>query len=57
VPKLTVEQVMRLQGLPNDWIVTGGKTARYKQVAQAFPPPLAEAVGREVAAALGRGPR
>ncbi len=38
VPKLTVEQVMRLQGLPNDWIVTGRKTARYKQVAQAFPP-------------------
>lgn len=54
VPKLTVEQVMKLQGLPDDWIVTGGKTARYKQVAQAFPPYLAEALGRQLAAALAR---
>lgn len=52
VPKLTVEQVMKLQSLPDDWIVTGGKTARYKQVAQAVPPPLAEAVGRQIAAVL-----
>ncbi|MBB5075656.1 DNA cytosine methyltransferase [Nonomuraea endophytica] len=57
VPKLTVEQVMTLQGLPADWIVTGGKTARYKQVAQAFPPQLAEAVGKKISAALARGPR
>ncbi|MET8156719.1 DNA (cytosine-5-)-methyltransferase [Sphaerisporangium sp. NPDC005289] len=52
VPKLTVEQVMRLQGLPDAWIVTGRKTARYRQVAQAFPPPVAEVVGRRIAAAL-----
>ncbi|WP_026215124.1 DNA cytosine methyltransferase [Nonomuraea coxensis] len=52
VPKLTVEQVMMLQGLPEDWIVTGRKTARYKQVAQAFPPPLAEAVGSRIVSAL-----
>lgn len=54
LPKLTIEQVMKLQGLPDDWEVAGGKTARYKQVAQAFPPPLAEALGRQVAAALAR---
>lgn len=54
LPKLTVPQVMMLQGLPGDWIVCGGKTARYRQVAQAFPPQLAEAVGRRIAAALGR---
>ncbi|MER5621962.1 DNA (cytosine-5-)-methyltransferase [Streptosporangium sp. NPDC002544] len=57
VPKLTVEQIMLLQGLSPDWVVTGGKTARYKQVAQAVPPPLAEAVGRRIATALARGPR
>ncbi|GAA4598083.1 DNA cytosine methyltransferase [Planotetraspora phitsanulokensis] len=57
VPKLTVDQVMKLQGLPDDWIVTGGKTARYKQVAQVFPPPLAEAVGHHIAAALAPCPR
>jgi len=52
LPKLTVPQVMKLQGLPDDWVVSGGKTARYRQVAQAFPPPLAEAVGRQIGAAL-----
>ncbi|MEU7877106.1 DNA cytosine methyltransferase [Microbispora bryophytorum] len=57
VPKLTVEQVMVLQGLPADWVVAGGKTARYKQVAQAVPPPLAEAVGKRLATALARGSR
>ncbi|MEV0620272.1 DNA cytosine methyltransferase [Nonomuraea sp. NPDC050404] len=54
IPKLTIEQVMTLQALPRNWVVSGGKTARYKQVAQAFPPPLAEAVGRQIAAALAR---
>jgi len=52
LPKLTVSQVMKLQGLPDDWLVSGRKTARYKQVAQALPPLLAEAVGRRIAAAL-----
>ncbi|TKK85824.1 DNA cytosine methyltransferase [Herbidospora galbida] len=57
VPKLTVGQVMTLQGFPADWIVTGKKTARYKQVAQAVPPPLAEAVGHQIAKALAPGSR
>jgi|HigsolmetaAR201D_1030396.scaffolds.fasta_scaffold00994_9 DNA (cytosine-5)-methyltransferase 1 len=52
LPKLTVPQVMKLQGLPDDWYVSGRKTARYKQVAQALPPQLAEAVGRRIAVAL-----
>jgi DNA (cytosine-5)-methyltransferase 1 len=51
-PKLTVSQVARLQGFPHDWMITGKKTAAYKQVAQSFPPPVAAAVGRQIAAAL-----
>lgn len=54
---LTVEQVARLQGFPDDWVIAGRKTARYRQIAEATPPPLAEALGRGVRAMLaGRGP-
>jgi DNA (cytosine-5)-methyltransferase 1 len=50
--RLTVDQVARLQGFPADWFVAGRKTARYRLVAEATPPPLASALGRAVAAAL-----
>ncbi|GGP91092.1 DNA cytosine methyltransferase [Streptosporangium pseudovulgare] len=52
LPRLTVEQVAILQGLPADWLVTGRKTARYRQVAQMFPPAIATAVGRQIWTAL-----
>jgi len=50
--QLTVEQVARLQGFPPDWVIAGRKTARYRQVGEAMPPPLAEALGRAIAAVL-----
>lgn len=53
-PKLTVPQVTLLQGFPDDWVIAGRKTAAYKQVAQSFPPPVAAAVGRQIAIALSR---
>lgn len=53
LPRLTVGQVALLQGFHDDWVFTGGKTARYRQVAQTLPPPIAEAVGRRIARALG----
>ncbi|MEV4321271.1 DNA (cytosine-5-)-methyltransferase [Microbispora rosea] len=52
LPRLTVAQAKLLQGLPEDWIVTGGKTAAYRQVAQAVPPPVATAVGEQLSRAL-----
>ncbi|TDD47907.1 DNA cytosine methyltransferase [Saccharopolyspora elongata] len=51
-PMLTVEQAAIIQGFPRYWKFSGGKTARYRQVGNAFPPPVAEAVGRAIAAVL-----
>jgi DNA (cytosine-5)-methyltransferase 1 len=53
LPRLTVEQVALLQGFPPEWKIAGRKTSRYRQVGHAIPPPLAAAVGRRIAAALG----
>lgn len=52
LPKLTLSQVACLQGFPEDWVITGRKTAGYRQAAQAVPPPVAAAVGRQIASAL-----
>jgi DNA (cytosine-5)-methyltransferase 1 len=51
-PKLTVPMVARLQGFPDDWEFAGRKTAAYRQVGNAFPPPVARALGSAIAAAL-----
>lgn len=36
-PMLTVQQAARIQGFPEDWKFQGRKTARYRQVGNAFP--------------------
>lgn len=51
-PKLTVRMVARLQGFPDSWEITGRKTAAYRQVGNAFPPPVARALGAAIATAL-----
>lgn len=52
MPRLTIRMVARLQGFPDDWAFHGRKTHAYRQVGNAFPPPVAEAVGRQVAIAI-----
>ncbi|NUK00274.1 DNA (cytosine-5-)-methyltransferase [Streptomyces lunaelactis] len=52
--KLTLAQIALLQGFPPDWKFSGRKTAAYRQVGNAFPPPVAAAVGRSIAKALER---
>ena len=47
-PRLTVRMVARIQGFPDEWHFTGRKTAAYRQVGNAFPPPVAEAVGNSI---------
>ena len=52
LPKLTVRMVARLQGFPDSWEIAGRKTAAYRQVGNAFPPPVARALGAAIGAAL-----
>jgi DNA (cytosine-5)-methyltransferase 1 len=53
-PRLTCEMVTRLQGWRDEWQwrFSGLKTARYRQIGNAFPPPVAEAVGTAIRRAL-----
>ncbi|MFD5951148.1 DNA cytosine methyltransferase [Streptomyces collinus] len=50
--KITVEQAALLQGFPDSWEIAGLKTARYRQIGHATPPPVGEALGRAFAEAL-----
>ncbi len=52
IPRLTVEMASRLQSFPSDWKLAGGKTQKYRQVGNALPPKLAEAVATRIRACL-----
>jgi DNA (cytosine-5)-methyltransferase 1 len=52
VPRLTLEMVARLQGFDSSWSFAGKKTSAYRQIGNAFPPPVAKAVGHQIAMAL-----
>ena len=51
--RLTVQMTALLQGFPAEWRFTGTKTHAYRQVGNAFPPPVAAAVGDCILRALG----
>ncbi|MGA8596734.1 MAG: DNA cytosine methyltransferase [Bryobacteraceae bacterium] len=52
MPKLTIRMVARIQGFPDDWQFFGKKTAAYRQVGNAFPPPVARAVAESLRTCL-----
>ncbi len=52
LPKLTLRMVARLQGFPDGWQFAGRKTSAYRQVGNAFPPPIARALGVAIMDAL-----
>jgi DNA (cytosine-5)-methyltransferase 1 len=55
-PMLTVEMVARIQGWYGEdfaeWEFLGGKTSRYRQIGNAFPPPVAKALGVAIKKAI-----
>jgi DNA (cytosine-5)-methyltransferase 1 len=55
LPRLTTAMVARIQGWDSGeyrWEFTGRKTSTYRQVGNAFPPPVARALGDQVRRAL-----
>lgn len=52
LPRLTTRMVARIQGFPDTWAFWGRKTAAYRQVGNAFPPPVARALGEAIRDAL-----
>jgi DNA (cytosine-5)-methyltransferase 1 len=52
IPRLTIPMVARIQGFPDDWRFSGRKTAAYRQVGNAFPPPVARAFGEAICTAI-----
>ncbi|MGK2877069.1 MAG: DNA cytosine methyltransferase [Solirubrobacterales bacterium] len=45
---LSIEEYKRIQQFPDDWILEGNLTAKYKQVGNAVPVGLGEAIGKAV---------
>ncbi|MCI6547663.1 MAG: DNA cytosine methyltransferase [Coriobacteriaceae bacterium] len=56
MPRLTVKMAALVQGFPPEWNFSGRKTAAYRQVGNAFPPPVARAVGTSIKEALNGQP-
>lgn len=52
MPRLTLRMAARLQGFPDNWQFHGTKTTQYRQIGNAFPPPVARAVASNLRIAL-----
>ncbi len=52
MPRLTVRMTARIQGFDDSWRFHGKKTAAYRQIGNAFPPPVARAVALKLREAI-----
>lgn len=48
MPKLTPRMIARIQGFPDDWFFGDRKTKACRMIGNAFPPPVARAVGENI---------
>lgn len=53
---LTVREAARIQTFPDHFRFAGTRSHAFRQIGNAVPPALAEAIGREIAAAVRAGP-
>lgn len=51
-PRLTPRMIARIQGFPDTWQFANGKTKACRMIGNAFPPPVAKAVGVQILNAL-----
>jgi len=54
MPRLTTRMTARIQGFPDTWQFSGRKTATYRQIGNAFPPPVAKAVAEQIRLCLSQ---
>ncbi len=52
LPRLTLPMAAAIQGFSPDWRFYGRKTAAYRQIGNAFPPPVAKAAGTRIRLAI-----
>lgn len=48
MPRLTPRMLARIQGFPDDWNFGSGKTAACRMIGNAFPPPVAMKIGKQI---------
>lgn len=55
MPRLTSRMMARIQGFPDTWTFGKKKTAACRMIGNAFPPPVAQAVGQKIRECLEYG--
>lgn len=55
MPKLTKEMIAKIQGFPEYWDFGEKKTSACRMIGNAFPPPVAKAVGEQIRRCLENG--
>lgn len=55
MPRLTSRMMARIQGFPDTWTFGGRKTVACRMIGNAFPPPVAKAVGKQIRECLMYG--
>lgn len=55
MPRLTKEMLALIQGFPDEWTFGKKKTAACRMIGNAFPPPVAKAIGMEIRRCIENG--